>query len=101
MPNPDPMNNMTNLTDQDLIELQWMAARYAHERMTFSADIVNSITLRMIESGIYPTPDRVRGDETTGPTVWVKDGSFGWPTQHIEKHGWDGRKLRREQEVKP
>lgn len=27
MPNPDPTNNMTNLTDQDLIELQWMAGR--------------------------------------------------------------------------
>ena len=84
------MNNLTNLNANDLIELQWMAARYAHDRHTFSTDTVNQITLRMIEAGIYPTPDHVRG--ATGPTVWVKDGDFGWPTAMIERHGWDGRK---------
>lgn len=88
--------NMTNLNANDLVELQWMAARYAHERKTFASDTVNSITLRMIEAGIYPTPDRVRGDDTTGPTVWVKDGDFGWPLAMIEKHGWDGRKQRKD-----
>lgn len=87
---------MSKINDIDLIELQWMAARYAHERKTFASETVNSITLRMIEAGIYPTPDRVRGDDTTGPVVWVKDGDFGWPTEMIDKHGWDGRKLRKE-----
>lgn len=90
--------NMTNLNANDLVELQWMAARYAHERKTFASDTVNSITLRMIEAGIYPSPDRVRGDDTTGPTVWVKDGDFGWPLAMIEKHGWDGRKQRKDKQ---
>lgn len=88
------------MTNEDMIELQWMAARYAQGRMTFATDTVNSITLRMIESGIYPTPDHTRGYGAPSPTVWVYDGSFGWPMQHVEKHGWDGRKLRREQEAK-
>lgn len=92
------MNNLTNLNANDLVELQWMAARYAHERKTFASDTVNSITLRMIEAGIYPSPDRVRGDDTTGPTVWVKDGDFGWPLAMIEKHGWDGRKQRKDKQ---
>ena len=80
----------------DLRELQWMAARYAHERKTFATNTVNQITLRMIQGGIYPTPDHVRGDGINGPTVWVKDGGFGWPTDMIEKHGWNGRKLKKE-----
>lgn len=92
---------MSKINDIDLIELQWMAARYAHERKTFASETVNSITLRMIEAGIYPTPDRVRGDDVTGPTVWVKDGDFGWPTEMIEKHGWDGRKLRKDKSETP
>ena len=79
----------------DMIELQWMAARYAHERRTFASHTVNQITLRMIEAGIYPTPDIVRGDDAPIPTVWVRDGDFGWPTDMIDKHGWDGRKLRK------
>ena len=40
---------MTNIDPNDLIELQWMAARYAHERKTFASDTVNQITLRMIQ----------------------------------------------------
>lgn len=87
---------MSKINDIDLIELQWMAARYAHERKTFASDTLNRITLKMIENGIYPTPDHVRSDGINGPTVWVKDGDFGWPTDMIEKHGWDGRKLRKE-----
>lgn len=73
----------------DIVELQWLAARYAHERMTYAADKVNAITARMIDAGIVPQTDPIRGDV---PTVWVRDGSFGWPKPLIEKYGWDGRK---------
>lgn len=82
---------LPNITNDDLIDMQWMAARYAQDRMTFSTDTVNQITARMIENGVYPRPDKTRSDDGT-PTVWAKDGSFGWPTQLIERYGWDGRK---------
>ena len=84
---------LPNITNDDLIDMQWMAARYAQDRMTFSTDTVNQITARMIENGVYPRPDKTRSDDGT-PTVWAKDGSFGWPTQLIERYGWDGRKQR-------
>jgi hypothetical protein len=90
--------------NQDLIDMQIYAARYAHNRRTFAAHTMNQITLKMIENGIYPIPDTTRNhfeepDSTEGapsPTVWVRDGDFGWPMDLIEKHGWDGRKLRPE-----
>lgn len=84
----------SNWMEQALLDLQWMAARYANERSTFAPNNVNEITLKMIESGVYPSPDRTR--DAPESTVWVKDGGFGWPTDLIEKHGWDGRKQRKE-----
>ena len=84
---------LPNITNDDLIDMQWMAARYAQDRMTFSTDTVNQITARMIENGVYPRPDKTRSDDGT-PTVWAKDGSFGWPMRLIERYGWDGRKQR-------
>lgn len=77
----------------DLCDLQWMAARYAHNRRSYSTGMMNDLTLKMIESGVYPRPDKTRSDDGT-PTVWARDGSFGWPTQLIERYGWDGRKNR-------
>jgi hypothetical protein len=82
---------LPNITNEDLINMQWMAARYAQDRKTFSTDTVNQITARMIENGVYPRPDKTRSDDGT-PTVWARDGSFGWPTQLIERYGWDGCK---------
>ena len=81
----------TNRDNEDMIELQWMAARYAHDRRSYSTDTVNSITLRMIRSGIFPRPDRADIRSSPKPTVWVRDADFGWPTALIEQYGWDGR----------
>ena len=76
----------------DMIQLQWMAARYANGRSTMAPAIINQITVRMIENGIllYPDGEGVRQSER--PTVWVRDGTTGWPFELIEKYGWDGRK---------
>ena len=87
------MRTLISISDDDMIELQWMAARYAHERNTFASDTINTVTARMIISGIYPKTDTTRHEY---PTVWAKDGQFGWPMELIERYGWDGRKLRKD-----
>ena len=79
----------------DLCDLQWMAARYAHNRRSYSTGMMNDLTLKMIENGVYPPPDQTR--DAPEPTVWVCDGDFGWPLKYIEKHGWNGRKLRKDE----
>ena len=84
------------LSRQDILDLQTYAARYAHERRSVAPYAMNSITCKLIEAGIYPYADHVRADVDGPPTVWVKDGDFGWPLDLIEKHGWDGKKLFKE-----
>ena len=86
------MSQIQNISSQDVIDLQWMAARYAHNRQSYSTGMVNDLTVKMIQNGIYPLPDQTR--EAPEPTVWVKDSMFGWPENLIEKYGWDGRKNR-------
>jgi hypothetical protein len=80
----------TQINAIDMIDLQWMAARYAHERRTFSPHTVNTITVKMIQDGVMPMADTTR--DAPEPTVWVRDGDFGWPMDLVEKYGWDGRK---------
>jgi len=88
------MCDYIQISNDDVIQLQWMAARYAHNRRSYSTGMVNDITLKMIQNGIYPTPDQTR--DAPEPTVWAKDGDFGWPADLIEKHGWNGCKQRGE-----
>jgi hypothetical protein len=76
----------------DLIDFQWMAARYAHNRRTFAANTVNKATAKLLDAGYKLFPDGTR--DAPEATVWVKDGDFGWPDDLIEKYGWDGRKNR-------
>jgi len=91
------MKTLIEISGDDMIELQWMAARYAHDRNTFASDTVNRITAKMILSGIYPKPDITRkDDENEHTTIWAKDGQFGWPMELIERYGWDGRKQRKD-----
>lgn len=45
----------------------------------------------MIEIGIMPKVDKNRG--AAKPTIWVKDGAYGWPSILIQRYGWDGRKI--------
>jgi hypothetical protein len=90
----EPSMNNTPINNNDLHDLQWMAARYAHNRRSYSTGMINDITLKMIQNGIYPMPDQTREDAPE-PTVWAKDGDFGWPLKMIEDHGWDGRKQRK------
>ena len=84
------MNNVLPIDSADLIDFQWMAARYAHNRRTYAAITVNKATARLLDAGYHLLADPTR--EAPEPTVWVKDGDFGWPEDLIERYGWNGRK---------
>lgn len=82
---------MINLNVDDVLDLQYMATCWArHDQICVYA--MNQITLRVIEAGIYPRC--YVGDGSAVPTVWVYCPDLGWPTDLIERHGWDGRKRR-------
>lgn len=68
----------------------WMARRYADGRSAVSPYIFNSATAKAIELGIIDDGYAERGitlKDNVKATVWAKDGMFGWPLDHIKKHG--------------
>ena len=77
-----------SIEDVEVMELQFYAARYAHNRISYATQTINQITARLLDAGFILIADTTR--DAPEPTVWVKDGDFGWPDESIAKYGWDG-----------
>jgi hypothetical protein len=61
-----------------VVDLQWMARRYADGRKTYAPSMVNDITLQALRMGI-PIKKANEDEE-----IWAYDGMFGYGNQPHE-----------------
>jgi hypothetical protein len=75
------------LTESQFKWLHLKAREYAKARKTYIVSDMNRITTKIIEVlRIKPLPINSSG-------IWVNDGDYGYPTDLVEKYGWEGEKF--------